>query len=537
MNTEVALSDPLNTTTVDQESPGLRGSRLTAEPFVEVLQHAHLPQWGLVSPPEALADGRTLHFGRATSLVAPWAPDEPRPVGDPCLSRELFEIAFVGREFLVKVCSDRRGISFRDPLGRVLPRDRGAHTRLAPGTRIVVEDRLVLSLEYRVSPVHWHAWYREKFPLEAEEDTHPERPLGLIGETEAAWRLRRMILALPVGPQDVFLEGETGSGKELVAAAVHRRMRGRKAPFVTVNCASIPATLFESELFGHVGGAFSGASREGRSGAFREADRGTLFLDEIAELPLDVQAKLNRAIENRVVVPVGARHTEPMRVDVLMIYATWQALGDLVAAARFRADLMNRCQRLHISVPSLAERRNDVPRLMRHMLEHMRERAQTEVDAGTLTLSSRRLDDLFVDPGHRRPLIDQRVVLAFAERAWPEGNIRSLNNRVLRSAFAYLAEGVFDGAETDAPLEVETVPGPGPEAMPVPPARPVTARRSPESITALEWQDAYRTLGSVRRVAAHFGCSLGTADKYLRLAGAEMSRPNLAGRPRSEDSP
>jgi DNA-binding NtrC family response regulator len=521
------LSDPLDTTTVDQEAPGPRQSRFSPVPFVEVLHHPVPSHWGMVSPPGALTEGAPLALGRGTPLVDPWAPSAPRALGDPCLSRALATVGWNGRAFEVMLHSDRRGVRYVDPRGRSLPGASAERTVLPPGSRLVVEDRLVLSLEHRISPVDWHAWYRERFPAEAEEDASPESPLDLVGETDAIWRLRRMILSLPSGPHDVFLEGETGAGKELVAAAVHRRMRGGAAPYVTVNCASIPGTLFESELFGHVGGAFSGASRDGRRGAFQEADHGTLFLDEIAELPLDVQAKLNRAIENRVVTAVGARHTAPTAVDVLMIYATWQDLSSLVRDGRFRADLMNRCQRLHLTVPPLSERVNDIPRLIRHLLQRLRDRSLVEPRTGQWTLSSRRLDDLFTDPGRRRPAIEQPVVLRLLEWSYADGNVRLLNNLVQRAAFAYLSGTAFELVEV-GPEEVASVPFPAEEA-------PRTARQAPESIPLETWRAAYTELGSVRRVAQRFDCSVGTADKYLRLAGVSMGAPNLRGVTRRGD--
>jgi transcriptional regulator with GAF, ATPase, and Fis domain len=164
----------------------------------------------------------------------------------------------------------------------------------------------------------------------------------------------------------VTILGETGTGKELVARALHARSPRRDGPFIPVNCAAIPETLMESELFGHEKGAFSGAERL-RKGAFEEADQGTLFLDEIGEMPLDLQAKLLRALENAEVKRVGS--SRPIQVSVRVLSATHRDLPAQVRAGRFREDLFYRLSVIPLSIPPLRTRQGDVRALAQRFLD------------------------------------------------------------------------------------------------------------------------------------------------------------------------
>src|SRR5262249_26118599 len=163
----------------------------------------------------------------------------------------------------------------------------------------------------------------------------------------------------------VLVTGESGAGKEVVARAVHGLSNRASAPYVAVNCGAIPESLIESELFGHVKGAFTGAEGESR-GMFREADGGTLFLDEIGELPTAIQVKLLRALQEEEVRPVGAAKSFP--VDVRIIAATARDLEQMVAASQFRSDLFYRLNVFRIHVPPLRERPEDVPVLADQLL-------------------------------------------------------------------------------------------------------------------------------------------------------------------------
>jgi len=200
----------------------------------------------------------------------------------------------------------------------------------------------------------------------------------------------------------VLLTGETGTGKELVAQALHDRSRRAEGPFVTIDCGAMPENLIESELFGHVRGAFSGAVAD-RKGAFEEADGGTVFLDEIGELPLTLQPKLLRALESRQVRRLGTNQAR--KVDVRMVAATNRALADVVNAGAFREDLYYRLAVIEIELPPLRARRDDIPMLAMRFVERFTGRA---------------------DP------LPAALLSSMLARQWP-GNVRELRNFVERN--------------------------------------------------------------------------------------------------------
>ncbi|MFC3551896.1 nitrogen regulation protein NR(I) [Lysobacter cavernae] len=188
---------------------------------------------------------------------------------------------------------------------------------------------------------------------------------ALVGDAPAMRTLFRAIGRLAQAPLSVLITGETGTGKELVARALHRESPRAAKPFVALNTAAIPAELLESELFGHEAGAFTGASRR-HLGRFEQADGGTLFLDEIGDMPLPLQTRLLRVLAEGEFFRVGGR--ELIRVDVRVIAATHQDLETLVADGRFRADLLHRLDVVRLRLPPLRERREDVPRLAERFL-------------------------------------------------------------------------------------------------------------------------------------------------------------------------
>jgi transcriptional regulator with GAF, ATPase, and Fis domain len=239
------------------------------------------------------------------------------------------------------------------------------------------------------------------------EQVKTESATGEItGSSPALWKVLEQVRLVAPSRATVLVTGESGTGKELVARAIHEQSDRRARPLIKVNCASVPRELFESEFFGHVKGAFSGALRD-RVGRFELADGGTLFLDEVGELPLDLQGKLLRALQEGTFERVGDEATR--RVDVRVIAATNRRLEAEVAAGRFRADLYFRLSVFPIEVPPLRERRDDIPLLVRQFV----------------TLSSRRLGMKALPPSAE----DLR---ALSDHDWP-GNVRELQNVVERA--------------------------------------------------------------------------------------------------------
>lgn len=188
---------------------------------------------------------------------------------------------------------------------------------------------------------------------------------ALLGESQRMAELKDAIRKVARTQAPVFVHGESGTGKELVARMIHHLSPRAQGAFIAVNCGAIPADLMESEFFGHSKGSFTGASHD-KPGLFRAADGGTLFLDEVADLPLEMQAKLLRVIQEKAVRKVGEEHEQP--VDVRIVSASHHDLEKRVSDQRFRQDLYFRLNVIHLGVPRLAERSEDIPRLTRHFL-------------------------------------------------------------------------------------------------------------------------------------------------------------------------
>jgi two-component system NtrC family response regulator len=186
---------------------------------------------------------------------------------------------------------------------------------------------------------------------------------SIIGSSAAMQSVFRLVEKIADSDASVLISGESGTGKELVARSIHERSSRKNGPFVAVNCAAIPRDLLESELFGHVKGAFTGAVKD-KAGKFLLADGGTLFLDEIGELPMELQPKLLRALQERVIEPVGG--TEPLKLDVRILSATNLDLESALSSGAFREDLFYRIAVIPVHLPPLRERREDIPLLLRH---------------------------------------------------------------------------------------------------------------------------------------------------------------------------
>ncbi|HTN53483.1 MAG TPA: sigma-54 dependent transcriptional regulator [Anaeromyxobacter sp.] len=266
-------------------------------------------------------------------------------------------------------------------------------------------------------------------------DAYP--PGALVGASPALEAVLRQVRKVAPQKTTVLLEGESGTGKELVARAIHELSPRAPFPFVAVNCGAIPAELIESELFGHVRGAFTDARRD-KKGLAAEADGGTLFLDEIGELPLGLQVKLLRFLQEEEVRPVGDVHAR--QVDVRVVAATARDLSRAVAAGEFREDLYWRLNVVHVRLPPLRERREDVLALAEHFLARY---AALRPELPSLSLS----------PEAREALLAHR---------WP-GNVRELEHALERAVV--LAEGPVI-REDDLPEPVRAAPGPPPAVSP-----------------------------------------------------------------------
>ena len=235
----------------------------------------------------------------------------------------------------------------------------------------------------------------------------------ITGASPAVAALTQKIAKLARSQAPVFIHGESGSGKERVARMIHEKGSRNQAPFIPVNCGAIPAELMESEFFGHLKGSFTGASAD-KEGLFQAANGGTLFLDEIAELPLHMQVKLLRVIQEKAVKPVGAQREIP--VDVRILSASHKNLAALIKEGLFREDLYYRINVIELTVPPLRERYEDIPMLAKQILEqlaHKTERSTT-------------------------PQLDHSAITALQQYRFP-GNVREMEN-ILERALA-LAEG------------------------------------------------------------------------------------------------
>ncbi len=247
------------------------------------------------------------------------------------------------------------------------------------------------------------------FAADADAATAADAPVEfhrMWSRDPAMKRLFGLIERVAKSDASVLVRGETGAGKELVAQALHALSPRRAGPFRAINCAALPPNLLESELFGHVRGAFTGAVRD-NPGHFRLADKGTLFLDEIAELPLDLQAKMLRVIETRTVIPVGA--SEPVAFDARIVAATHRALRREVEAGRFRADLMYRLRVVPLFLPPLRARPGDVMLLVETFLAELNRRGGRQIER--VSFGARQLLERYDWPGNVREL---RNVLEYA---------------------------------------------------------------------------------------------------------------------------
>jgi two-component system response regulator HydG len=311
----------------------------------------------------------------------------------------------------------------------------------------------------------------------------------LVGSSPAMARVQQRLARVAASEASVLIVGESGTGKELVARALHDHGPRKAGPFVAINCSAVPEPLLESELFGHVRGAFTGADRD-RRGLFEVADGGTLLLDEIADTSAAMQAKLLRVLQDGMIRRVGDTNTR--QVDVRVIAATQHPLGELVAAGRFREDLRFRLEVIAIAVPPLRDRDGDLPLLIDQLLARLA-------------------------PGRPAPRLTRAALRALGQHRWP-GNVRELENALARGGA--LGGDVIDVA--DLPEAIASAAG---RPEPVKPAAGDDLRLKP-ALAATE--QAYitaamaRTKGNQTVAARLLGLSrFGLQKKLRRLAGED----------------
>ena len=283
---------------------------------------------------------------------------------------------------------------------------RGERLRVKKHARAFLDDRGEFAGAIEVLVPEEHAPERSYLPL-----LPSETPLafhGVLSRDERMHEVLDVVRNVAMSEATVLVRGESGTGKELIARAVHAESPRREGPFVAINCASMSPSLLESELFGHEKGSFTGAVRQ-HEGVFERAHGGTLFLDEVAELPLELQAKLLRVLEERTFYRVGG--DRPISVNVRIVSATHRSLRDEVKKGRFREDLMFRLRVVPVFLPPLRERRGDVALLLDHFIAKLNARGGRQVRG--------------VKPDAMRALLDH---------SWP-GNVRELIN-VVEYAFA-----------------------------------------------------------------------------------------------------
>ncbi len=445
------------------EGPATSGIEV---PALTLLAHPDPRRVGeLVTLPE-LGSGQTVGLSRLEPLFAAPGSGSPRPLAEPHLSRKPLRL------------TPRQA-------GEVLIERADSPTPAAIDGEPLAGDRLVTAAELARGAVLDLGRYVVVL-LHFQPSLAPPLPrFGLVGDSGAMIRLRQEIQLATKLDVAVLLRGASGTGKELVARAVHDAGSRRGRPWVTVNMAAIPSPLAAAELFGARKGAYTGADRAKR-GYFVAADGGTLFLDEIGDTPADVQPLLLRALESGEIQPVGGAETR--RVDVRVIAATDADLDDAVAAGRFRAPLLHRLAGWEIRLPTLAERRADVGRLLVHFLDH----ELRQLGADNL------LEPPPSAPPPSRPWSPASLVARLARYDWP-GNVRQLRNVARRIAITSHADPGAPLASAIEPLLTEPSPSTAdPAAAPAPASDgPAPVEAPPEASPTGRWRPVYRKASEV----------------------------------------
>lgn len=456
-------AEPWRDTNTRVESPRLDAASC-AIPGLTILAHSDLQRIGERVALLGLMSGREEQISRLEPAFGAPGASRRRPLADPYLSRS--PLCFLP-----------------EPDGSVRLAIRRSRTAVAAGGEPVEGERVFTDREIERGVVLLLA-NRVALLL------HRFRPVsevglpryGLVGESEPLLELLQQVRRVAGLDVPVLLRGETGTGKELLAQAIHQASARRDRPYLAINMAAIPPSLAASELFGAAKGAYTGADQK-RRGYFSRADGGTLFLDEIGEVPTEVQPLLLRALENGEIQPVGTEQTQ--RVDVRTIAATDSDLEAAIAAGRFRAPLIHRLSGYEIRIPPLRQRRDDIGRLLLHFL---RQELEAIGEAHRLETPAS------AEP----PWLNASLVARLAQYDWP-GNVRQLRN--VARAIAVEGRACTNG-RLEAQIEKLLVPCPGEIPPPVEaaaepsperrPRLPARRRRSPQEISDEELVAALR---------------------------------------------
>lgn len=316
----------------------------------------------------------------------------------------------------------------------------------------------------------------------------------IVGRSHVMMRLFEILPQIAESSSTVLIEGPSGTGKELFARAIHHLSPRKKKRFVPVNCAALPDTLLESELFGHKAGAFTDAKRD-KAGRFALADGGTIFLDEIGDVSPALQVRLLRVLQDRIIEPLGSE--QPIQVDTRVVVATNKNLAELVRAGRFREDLYYRIRVIHLNLPSLRERREDIPLLVDHLVAKFN-RLQGKDIAGVSVEAMARL----------------------MEHDFP-GNVRELEN-IVEQAFVLCRGGI---------IELHHLP---PELRPA--AASATDGLGPMSLQVMEklmiTEILRRHSGNRKRAAGDLGINASTLYRKIKTLGIELPETDGRGRRR-----
>jgi len=430
----------------------------TRLPALTVLFHPDSARVGEIASLADLLAGHSVFVSRLAPDFSHPGQLDRQPLGDRYLSRSPIRLSPTGEAGTVRVDPEEGRIPLTaDGVPLAGPQDFPVKA-LDRGVVIELSNRVVLLLH-----------------LTTDAPPHPPDLFGLVGASEAMAQVRAAVRSVADLDVPVLLRGETGTGKELVAQAVHQASRRRGGPFVSVNMGAIPGTLAASELFGSVKGSFTGSVRD-QAGYFQRAEGGTLFLDEIGEAPPEVQVMLLRVLETGEVQRVGGQ--EPNRANVRLVAASDANLEKAVAEERFRGPLLHRLSGYEVPIPPLRERREDFGRLLFHFLRE-------ELRAVGQEARLRRDGD---------PWLPASIVARLARHPWP-GNIRQLRNAVrelvINSRTADTAqvgpqvERMLREVATATPAVLDPTPAARQRAQP-------GAFRSPSEVTQEELLEALR---------------------------------------------